>query len=152
MEEIVYNRVLSDGMCEVKLVADHELTRARMLRFVTCPCLDYAVVNCYSTAALSLFYGEVTYPLRGALELCCEGWIKPKRFGVWRLMKDDGFSVSQIIEWMANWYFVQTHRKPSYAFLKKLPKEAVSGQLLADSDVMLMEAEWALDKCVMVGG
>jgi len=131
-------------------VSDREISHPRMMRFVNGPCRDHAQVNCYPTSALSLFYGEVTFPLRGALELTAEGWPKPKRFGVWRLMKEDGFRVSEVIDLISRWYFVQTHRMPNYAFMKCFPKDVENGFEL--NDVMLMQAEWALDQCVMVGG
>lgn len=150
MEEIVYRLVSLDGMVSVKLVSDREISPERMMRFVTGPCRDYANVNCYPTSALSLFYGEVTFPLRGALELTAEGWRKPKRFAVWKLMKEDGFRVSEVIEFISQWYFVQTKRRPSYAFMKSLPQNAECGMEI--DDVMLMQADWALDGCVMVGG
>jgi len=151
VEQIIQHQLSLDGMVSVKLVSDKPVAEARMLRCVHGPTLDYAQVKCYSTTALSLFYGEVTFPMRGAVEVHCDGWKKMRRLACWRLMKEDGFSVSQVIEFLVNWYFVQTHRMPNYAFIRKLPKPAFSGQLLA-GDVMLMEAEWALEKCVMVGG
>jgi hypothetical protein len=137
-------------MCEVKLVSDQPVTEARMMSFFSGPCADYAQVNCYPMTALDLFYGELTYPLRGGLEVICDGWEKPRRFGVWRLMKEDGFRVSTVIEFLSGWYFTTTHRRPGFVFMKNLPRNAESGLQVAD--LMLFEAEWALDKCVMVGG
>lgn len=112
--------------------------------------MNYVKVNCYSTSALSLFYGEVAYPLRGALEVKCEGWPKMRRLAVWRLMPEDGFRVSDVIEHLADWFFVQTHQRPSHAFMRKLPTGVESGIEL--DGVTLFEVDWALEKCVMVGG
>jgi hypothetical protein len=120
-------------------------------------------VKCYPTAALALFYGEITFPLRGALEMMAEGWVKPRRFAVWRLMKDDGLRVSEVIEHLADWYFVQTHQKAGYCFMRHLPEgtpfglrplppNSDSANLGEDNELYIFEAEWALEKCVMVGG
>lgn len=150
MEEIVHNRMSADGMCDVKLVSDREISPARMLRLVPVASVVHAKVNCYPTTALSLFYGEVTFPARQVVTLNAECWRKPRRFAVWRLMQEDGLRVSEVIEHLADWFFVQTHHRPGYAYMKSLPSGVESGQEL--NGVMLMEAEWALDQCVMVGG
>lgn len=48
--------------------------------------------------------------------------------------------------------------RPQFGFMRKMPKSAVSDQLLAGSgvvevgDLMLLEAEWMLERCVAVGG
>lgn len=178
MEEIVYDRLSLDGMRQVKLVSDHAVSEARMRMFVgsgptpsPSPNTSYlergVSVHCYDTAALSLFYGEVTFPVRGAVEVMAEGWIKPRRFAVWRLMQADGLRVSEVIERLADWYFAQTHRKAGYVFMRKLPvgvedgtpfglrplpPNSESANLGEDNELYIFEAEWALEKCVMVGG
>jgi hypothetical protein len=163
MEEIIYNHVSQDGMCEVKLVSDQPVREARMLRFIPHPqplsrgergVLDYAKVNCYDTSALSLFYGEIVYPLRGAIEVTCEGWPKMRRLAAWRLMHEDGFRVREVIDILAEWYFAKTMRIPEFAFMRKLPAEICPSTTLlsAQGEIHLSQAEWAMDKCVLVGG
>lgn len=151
MEELVYDRVTPDGMCEVKVVSDAAIAEARMMRFFSGPDREHAKVHCYATTALSLFHGEIRFPLRGALALTCEGWRKPRHFAAWRLMKEDGLRVSQVIEKLAEWYFVQTHWRGGFAFMKVLPAGVESGKWEVDG-VQLFEAEWAPEKCVLVGG
>jgi len=131
-------------------VSEREIMPARMLKIVPCSMRDHAKVNCYPTSALSLFYGEVTYPMRGFVDLTFEGAKKFRRLAVWRLMKEDGYSVRQVIEILADWFFIQTHRRPQFAFMKSMPMGVDNGFEIVD--VMLFEAEWAFDKCVLIGG
>jgi hypothetical protein len=137
-------------MCSVKVVSDHALSEARLLKFAPGASRAHAKVHCYETSALSLFYGEATFPVRGALELHCEGWRKARRLAVWRLITGEGYRVSEVVEFLADWYFVQTHRRAGYAFMRHLPAGVENG--LDVGDVTLLEAQWALDKCVLVGG
>jgi len=59
--------------------------------------------------------------------------------------------MSEIIEFLAGWYFTQTHQRAGFAFVRKMPREVESGEWEVDG-LMLFEAEWCLEKCVMVGG
>jgi len=154
MIEIVENRVSMDGMGFVKVVSDQAVREAWMRSLVPGAAREFACVRCYPTAALSLFYGEVTYPVREVIEMhgaCGEGRVR--RLAVWRLMDGEGYRVSEIIEFLAEWYFVQTHRRAGYAFVKKLSVN--SDEILAFEEAVgieVLEAEWCLDRCVMVGG
>ena len=150
MEEIIHNRIGLDGMCEIKIVSDHAVKDARMLKFVPGAAREFAKVNCYSTSALSLFYGEVTYPAREVVEFRYEGMPRPRRLAVWRLMEGEGYRMSEIIEYLAQWFFTQTKQRPQYAFVKSLPK---SVERFTEVDgLVLLDVEWCLEKCVMVGG
>ena len=174
MEEIVRNSISEDGMREVRVVSDAAVSEARMRQFVPGAARGLEVVKCYPTSALGLFYGEVVYPAREVVEFpfaaCKEG--KFRRLAVWRLVPEEGFRVSEVMEFLADWFFVQTHHRAGYAFMRRLPKEAVSGQVLAvggastasgvplsaqrdskgEDGLVLLEADWALDRCVLVGG
>lgn len=156
VEEIVHDCITPDGMREIKVVSDKAVTEEYLLRFIPGSGREYAKMTCSSTSALSLFHGEITFPLRGALELHCEGWIKPRRFGVWRLMKEDPYHVSEVIEFLAEWFFEQVHRKPVFVFMHKLPAGIDPGSLFPiegwKDELILLEAEWAPERCVLVGG
>lgn len=157
MIQIVANQLSADGMKFVRAVSDREVSEAFMRRCVPGAASEFASVKCYSTAALSLFYGEVTYPVRGVVKFQVPGvenrW---RSFAAWRLMDGEGYRVSEVIEILANWFFEQTKRRPVYAFMQKLPNGIENGcdvPLGDDMDgVMLLAADWALEKCVMVGG
>lgn len=149
MEEIVHNLVRMDGMCELKLMSDAALTEAQVLRYVPVGVRALAQVKCYDTAALSLFYGEAVYPCREVVR--CQVSCIPSKFrklAVWKLLP--GEHVSVVIGEMAMWYFASAHRRAKFAFIKRLPKGAENGMEIAG--LMLLEAEWALTGCVMVGG
>ena len=76
-----------------------------------------------------------------------------RRLAVWRLMEGEGYRVSEIIEFLAEWYFVQTKRRAGYAFVKKLSVNSDQLSVFEDEvGVLVLEAEWCLEKCVMVGG
>jgi len=154
MIELVENKVSADGMGFVKVVSDQAVREAWMRSLVPGAAREFAVVHCYATAALSLFYGEVTYPVREVIEMrgaCGEGRVR--RFAVWRMMESEGYRMSEIIEFLAEWYFVQTKRRAGYAFVKKLSVNSDQLSVFEDEvGVLVLEAEWCLEKCVMVGG
>lgn len=148
MIEVVVNQLSADGMKFVRVISDRVVSEAWMRSIVPGVAREFAQVHCYDTSALSLFYGEVTYPLRGVVEVHAQLWKKPRRFAGWRLMP--GERASQAIHFLDEWYFVKTHRRAAYAFMKSLPKDIESGTDV--NGLELHQAEWCLDKCVLVGG
>jgi hypothetical protein len=152
MIEIVLNQLSADGMKLVRVISDQRMSEALLWSLVPGAAREFATMKPWETAALCLFYGEVTYPVRGVVEVrgaCGEGRVR--RLACWRLMEGEGYHVSEIIEFLAEWYFVQTKQKPGYAFVRKMPRGVESGEWEVDG-VMLFEAEWCLERCVMVGG
>jgi hypothetical protein len=164
MIEVLLNELSLDGMRRVKVISDHAVREADLRSLVPGASQDFAVVSCQSTAALNVFYGEVTWPCREVIECrvaCVDE--RARRFAVWKMMP--GERMSEVIVCVAEWYFVQTRQRPQFAFVRRMPKGAISGQRLAfsgqllavdeeceDDGVMLFEAEWALNGCVMIGG
>ena len=152
MEEVVTNTISVDGMRLVKMISDAEVREARMLRFVPGASMEFAKVHCYPTTALGVFYGEVTYPAREVVDFpfaaCREG--KVRKLAVWRLMPEEGYRLSELVAFVAEWFFVQTKRRPEWAFVRKLPSGVEN--FVEVEGVMLTEADWALEKCLMVGG
>ena len=150
MEQIVVNKLNDDGMVEVKIISDKAVEERRMLVFVPKPVLEFAVVNCYDTSALSMFYGEVKYPARQVVEFFLPHWKKPRKLVVWRFIPEEGFRISEVIEHVADWYFVQTHRRPGWAFVWKLPNGIEN---FTDVDgVTMIEVDWCPKQCVLIGG
>jgi len=148
MEQIVLNQLMNDGMCQVKLLSDTPVRPARMLRFVPTPALDFAEVNCYDTAALSLFYGEVTWPARDAVDIHLPGWPKARRVVVWKIMPGERMSEAIVAAYLQ--YSMLFGRMPNFAFTKQLPKTVEHGHEVFG--VMLLESDWAIRGCLMVGG
>lgn len=157
MIEVLKNEISQDGMKTVRLLSDRAVSDARLLKLVPGAAREWAKISRETNEGLSLHHVTITYPLREVVEVRmqnAEG--RMRRLAVWKMVPEEGYRVSEIIAFLVEWYFMQTHRMPEFAFMKKLPKEAISGQLLAfgegEDGVMLMEADWALQGCVMVGG
>jgi hypothetical protein len=150
MIEVVENKVSAEGMGFMKVISDRAVTEAWMMSLVPGAAREFASVTCYPTAALSLFYGEVTYPMREVVEFKCEGWKRPRRLVVWRLMESEGYRMSEIIEFLAEWYFMKTHRQAQYVFVKSLPKGVERFTDVAG--LCLLDVDWCLEKTLMVGG
>lgn len=150
MIEVVLNQLSADGMKLVRVISDQRVTEAFLWSLVPGASREFATVKPWETAALNLFYGEVTFPVRGVVEIQAEGWKKARRLAAWRLMDAEGYRVSEVICFLAEWYFVQTHRQAQYAFVRSLPKGA---ERFMDVDgLVLLDVEWCLEKCVLVGG
>jgi hypothetical protein len=165
--EVVMNQISVDGMKFVKVISDKAVSDAVMLGFVPGAARDLAQVKCYDTAALSLFYGEVNFPVRGVVEIPVGAPLslrdvppngerasqfggRVRRLAAWRMVESEGYRMSEIITFLADWYFVQTHRRPQFVFVKVLPKGVERFQEV--DDLCLIDVDWALEKCVMVGG
>jgi len=149
MEEIIENKLTEDGFRQVKMISDAAVKDERMMCFVPVAAREHAQIHCYDTAALSLFYGEARWPVRGeAVDIHCEGWVKFRRLVVWKMLP--GERMSEVISLAKCAYVKLFVRCPRYAFTRSLPK-SVENCVEVD-DVMLMQAEWAIPGCVMIGG
>src|SRR5574342_28770 len=153
MIEMVLNEVSVDGMRLVKVISDRVVSEACLRSVVPGAAKGFAEVKCWDTAALNLFYGEVRGPVREVVRLKVPGdgrmssaRTRERRLVAWRFMEGEGYRVSEVIGHLAEWFFVQTHHKPGYAFMRKLPKGVECGEEV--EGVILMEAEWALERCV----
>lgn len=154
MIEMVLNQVSVDGMRLVRVISDRVVSEACLRSMAPGAAREFAEVRCWDTAALNLFYGEARWPVREMVEVKMPSsrFQVPtmRRLVAWRFMEGEGYRVSEVIEHLARWFFVQTHRRPGFAFMKRLPKGVECGEEV--EGVMLLEAEWALERCVMVGG
>ena len=148
MEEVVHNRLTMEGIREVKLISDSPVSEGRMMRFVPEPAIGLVTVRCYDTTALNLFYGEASWPAREAVDFQCDGWPKFRRVVVWKLVPGERVSVG--VRSAASRYFELFMRWPRFAFIRHKPAEVENG--IEIENVMLMEANWALRGCLMVGG
>ncbi len=90
-----------------------------------------------------------TYPYCGVLDIACVGNEKKfRRLVVWSL---DGYgSVREALGQAQAYFWTLFKFRPGYAFMRKLPAAAENAQ---DVDGMvLLEANWMLEKSVAVGG
>ncbi len=88
------------------------------------------------------------WPFRGALHLHAEGWPQVKTMVAWPFAG----CVNMIEAFMqASVYFEDAFRqKPRFGFVRKLPSGVEHGREVGP--LMVFEADWALDKAVVVGG
>lgn len=140
MIEVVKSEISQSGMRTVRVVSD--------LSPIPFPVQEGACVKTWDDELLGLHYVEMTFPSQGFVDVHLEGQPKFRRLLVWMMLP--GERVSKVIEFAADWYFQQTHRKPNYCFMKRLPAGASNG--IEIENCMVMEAEWALDGCLMIGG
>jgi len=148
MEKIVLNRLTVEGVRELKLLSDQPVEARRLCRFIPTPALEFAEVRVYDTAALSLFYGEARWAARDAVDIQLPGWVKARRLVVWKLTPSE--RVSQAMEEARLYYFQLFMRHPRFAFIRRLPRAL--DEEWEQNGLMLMECEWALMNCLMVGG
>ena len=148
MEQIITNSLSMDGMRFVKLISDAPVSREQMMGFVPDPAAAIAKVNCYDTSALSIFYGEATWPVREAVDFHCEGWPKFRRLVVWNLEKC--ISVTAALHDAADEFERLFGGRASFAFMKKLPKQVENG--VEVGDLSLFQSEWMIEHCIALGG
>lgn len=151
MIEILMDEVTEEGMRHVKVVSDAPLSAP--FGFAAFPQLPTSTeiggsVKCWDDEMLDLHYLEAEYPMRGFVDVHFEGMSKFRRLVLYKFTKRE--RVSEIVSYVADWFFVQTGHRPQYAFLRELPRGAENGMEV--DGVMVMQAEWALSGCVMVGG
>ena len=148
MIDIVLDDVLPDGTRRRRLASDQVIDPA-LIEF--CPPLpQHAGLNmrAWSDPVLNLHYAEWTWPCMGFVDFHFEGMEKFRRLVVWKMLP--GERVSEVIPRMAEWYFTQTKHRPQFAFIKQLPKAVDNG--IEVEGCTLLEVDWALIGCVMVGG
>ena len=93
-------------------------------------------------------YYRAKYHYRGILDFHCEGWVKFRRLVVWSL-EGSAFVRDGICQAEAE--FERIFRfKPKFVFMRKLPRGAEHCQ--DAGQMILLEAEWMLERCVAVGG
>lgn len=142
MIEKLIDEVTPDGVRHMKMVSD--------LSPIPFPVREGAgfQVQEWTDELLGLHYLDATWASMDVVILQGEGWPKPRKLVLWKFLP--GERVSEIIKEVADWYFVSAHHRPQYAFMKRLPQGAENGTEV--DGCMLIEAEWALDGCVMIGG
>lgn len=86
-------------------------------------------------------------PVRGLVEIKCEGWVMPKMFVAWSLQ--GCASVTAALRDAAICFERSFGFRAGYAFMRTLPRGVESG--VEVDDLMLFDAEWMIGKCVAVG-
>lgn len=87
-------------------------------------------------------------PYRGVLDIETEGGVKFRRFVVWSL--DGCGSVREALKQAKAEYERLFGRGPQFGFMRSLPKGV---EWFTEFDgLLLLDAEWMLERCVAVGG
>jgi hypothetical protein len=95
-----------------------------------------------------VYHLRVFMPVRGVMDFHCDGWPKFRRLVVWSL--EGCPSVTSALQEAAREFGRCFGSRPQFAFVRKLPGAAVNGQDVGD--LILLEADWMLERCVAVGG
>lgn len=104
-----------------------------------------------ATVEVGVHHLRVDMPVRGLVDLRCEGWVQPRRFVFWSLTEGD--RMSEIIMRAAEEYVCLFGEAPDYAFTKQLPSaiEPGTGVKFKGGEVLLFDAEWMVGRSVAVG-
>jgi len=98
---------------------------------------------------IGTYHFRAEFPYRGMLDIACVRSAKQfRRFVVWNL--DGCGSVREAISQAETFYWTHFKHRPGYAFMRKLPNG--TPDFWEENDLILLEAEWMLEKCVAVGG
>lgn len=113
------------------------------------PLPDGALVQ--GTVEAGVHHLRAEIPMRGPVDIRCEGWEMPKRFVLWSLSQ--GERMSQIIITAAEEYFRLYDDLPGYAFVRQLPRGIEPGTAIPfmGDEILLFDAEWMFGRSVAVG-
>ena len=139
----VENIVDSNCMRVIHLIANRELDISALHRYGTAAGM---IIDTRKEAGTWHLWAR--WPYRGVLDIQAHDWPKFRRLVVWNL--DGCNSVRDAIEKAFMHFWVTFKFQPAFVFMKKLPKGVENAQ---DCEgLVLLEAEWMLEKCVAVGG
>ena len=148
MIEMVQNDISEDGMRRVRMVSDQVIDPASIEFTPPLPKGAGVSSRAWSDDVLHLHYAEWTWACMGFVDFHFEAMPKFRRLFVWKFLP--GERVSEVIRFVSDWYFMQTHHRPQYAWMKKLPKGIEWGTEVEGCSIL--EADWALPGCVLIGG
>lgn len=143
-------------MDEVITVADYfdSATGRRVLHLMSNAEIVYPLpdgVQAQTTIEAGVHHLRAEVPIRGPVNIQCEGWGMPKRFVLWSL--SHGERMSEIIIKAADEYFRLYGNLPRYAFVRSLPGGIEPGRAIPfmGDEVLLFAAEWMVARAVAVG-
>ena len=92
---------------------------------------------------------RAVYPYRGILDIACvNGGENFRRLVVWSL--EGCGSVRAAISQAESYFWTTFKFRPGYVFIRRLPAAAEGIQDV--EGMILLEADWMLERCVAVGG
>lgn len=147
MDKIVANFLGHDGMRNLRIVGDCEISQVKYARLVAPEARTLVVFKPAVDELLDIHSLEMTWPVFGPCDISIHG---PKKFR--RLMFVNfayAARVSDCIALARDEYFARTRFAPMYAFAKSIPEDK-EGELI--HDCILLSAEWMPARCVAIGG
>jgi len=115
-------------------------------------CLSrFGAVNAVVTKEVGAWHLRAIHPYRGVIDIpaaCVDG--KFRRLVAWSLQGYVSVKLALFDAWKD--YSRLFGGRPQFAFMKKLPRGVEHGDVLGETELMLLEAEWMLERCVAVGG
>lgn len=157
---VVENRVDEQCMRVIHLMSNNELCADAVKRY-DAPVGAQAEVK----QEAGVWHLRAAWPYRGILDIQPEGWPKFRRLIVWSL--DGCVSVREAISQAIVAFWLVFKFRPGFVFMRKLPsgvENAAPLSLSATSphleehkmgggdELILLEADWMLERCVAVGG
>ena len=146
MKKIIANELLPGGMRRVKVISDGPIDKVLWEAAVPMDARGLVKFEELKDSALGIhtlaMEGPVCEPITFEFEP------KPRKMLVWKVL--DGQRVSEAIQQARTAFYCMTGFWPRLVFVKKLPQGADNGMMV--HEVMLMQAEWALEGCVILGG
>ena len=101
-----------------------------------------------ATHEAGVWHLRAVYPFRGVVDIHSSQWVKLRRVVAWNL--EGCASVREAIGQAAGEFERLFHSQPKFVFMNKLPKGV---EMFQEVDgMMLLEAEWMIERCVAVGG
>lgn len=100
------------------------------------------------TREAGAWHWRAMYPFRGVLDIETEGGVKFRRFVVWSLEGCE--SVRVALKQAKAEYERLFGGSPRFAFMRKLPNGVA--WFTEFDGLLLLDAEWMLERCVAVGG
>jgi len=149
MDDVIVVEDRVDGQCVRHVHLMSNAPTPLSANTLTSPHLSLAGVNGGRwEREAGVWHLRMEYPYRGVLDFDCEGWEKFRRLVVWNL--DGCGSVREAISQAEELFWMTFKFRPGYAFVRKLARGAENGMDL--DGLVLVEAEWMLERCVAVGG
>ena len=143
MDELIEleNSVSADGMRVLHLISNLEISLDD-LKSYDLP----ADANVEIKKEVGAFHVRASYPIHGLLRMESDGWSTAKNL----VVSNYGLceSISMAIQKAADRYLELFGSVPHYAFIRRLPQGIENGKEVGD--VILLEAEWMVRKCVAV--
>lgn len=144
MNEIIEleNVVNDEGVCVLHLMSNNELD-AELLKQYNAPVDARFEIK----KEIGAYHLRASWPMRGPLNIQCEGWPVPRMFVMWNLTGCE--SVTMAIHDAVNCYQDIFNNDPLFVFIRHMPRNVENGVEVCG--LLLFEADWMVRKCVAVG-